>query len=49
MIMSLESVFGALAGWLILDERMYSVEIVGCVLMLAGMLITQAGVILHRR
>ncbi len=48
VIMSLESVFGALAGWLILGERMYSVELVGCVLMLAGMLITQAGVILHR-
>ena len=26
VIMSLESVFGALAGWMILDERMYSVE-----------------------
>ena len=49
VIMSLESVFGALAGWMILDERMYSVEIIGCMLMLAGMLITQAGVILHRR
>ena len=31
-----------------LGERLYSVELAGCALMLAGMLITQAGVILHR-
>lgn len=49
VIMSLESVFGALAGWLVLGERLYSIELAGCALMLAGMLITQAGVILHRR
>ena len=49
VIMSLESVFGALAGWLVLGERLHSVELAGCALMLAGMLITQAGVILHRR
>ena len=47
--MSLESVFGALAGWLVLGERLYSIELAGCALMLAGMLITQAGIILHRR
>lgn len=46
IIMSLESVFGALGGWLILDEVMHGAEILGCVLMLAGMLITQAGIIL---
>lgn len=49
VIMSLESVFGAWAGWLVLGERLYSIELAGCALMLAGMLITQAGVILHRR
>lgn len=48
IIMSLESVFGALGGWLILNEQMSSPEIVGCVLMLAGMLITQARVIFNR-
>ena len=48
VIMSLESVFGALAGWLVLGERLHSVELAGCALMLAGMLITQAGIILHR-
>lgn len=49
VIMSLESVFGALAGWLILGERLYNIELLGCGLMLAGMLITQAGVLLHGR
>lgn len=49
VIMSLESVFGSLAGWAVLNERMQGVEIFGCVLMLLGMLITQAGVILKRR
>lgn len=49
VIMSLESVFAALAGWLILGERLYNVELLGCGLMLAGMLITQAGVLLHGR
>ena len=49
VIMSLESVFGALGGWLILNEQMSGVEIMGCVLMLVGMLITQAGVIMKKR
>lgn len=48
VIMSLESVFGVLGGWLILDERMAGVEIIGCVLMLAGMLVTQSRVILKK-
>ena len=45
VIMSLESVFGALGGWLVLGEIMNSTEMLGCCLMLAGMLITQAGLI----
>ena len=49
VIMSLEAVFGALSGWLILGEQMSSMEIAGCGLMLAGMLITQAGLILKQR
>lgn len=48
IIMSLESVFGAFGGWLVLGERMHGVEIAGCILMLAGMLITQAGIILKK-
>ena len=48
VIMSLESVFGALGGWLVLGEIMNSTEMLGCCLMLAGMLITQAGLIFKK-
>lgn len=41
IIMSFEAIFGALAGWLFLNEVMSSREIFGCVLMLLGMLATQ--------
>jgi len=41
IILSLESVFGALTGWLILSEEMTKRGITGCVLMLAGMLTAQ--------
>jgi drug/metabolite transporter (DMT)-like permease len=43
IILSLESVFAVLAGWLILSEAMGSREIWGCALMLAGMLVAQLG------
>jgi drug/metabolite transporter (DMT)-like permease len=39
--MSMEAVFAALAGWLLLGEQMALKEYLGCVLMLAGMLLTQ--------
>ncbi len=41
ILMSFEAIFGALAGWLVLNEVMSSREIFGCVLMLIGMLATQ--------
>ena len=41
ILMSFESVFGALSGWAILGEVMSSREICGCALMFAGMIITQ--------
>ena len=41
ILMSFEAIFGALAGWLVLNEVMSSREIFGCVLMIAGMLATQ--------
>ena len=41
IIMSFESVFGALSSWAILGEVMSSREIFGCVLMLVGMIVTQ--------
>lgn len=49
IIMSLESVFGALAGWAILNEQMAGIEVTGCVLMLMGMLITQGRIIFRRK
>lgn len=41
LIMSMEAVFAALAGWLMLGEQMAQKEYIGCALMLGGMLITQ--------
>lgn len=41
VLMSLESVFAALAGWLILQETMTGYEITGCVLLFAAVIISQ--------
>lgn len=41
VIMSLEAVFGAVAGALLLGERMDFFELCGCALMLSGMLLAQ--------
>jgi drug/metabolite transporter (DMT)-like permease len=41
IILSLETVFAAIGGFLILNERMGTREILGCLLMLAGMLSSQ--------
>jgi drug/metabolite transporter (DMT)-like permease len=41
IIMSLETVFAAFGGWLILDEHLSSRALFGCVLMLCGMLFAQ--------
>jgi drug/metabolite transporter (DMT)-like permease len=43
IILSLEAVFAALFGWLLLDERLSALQLVGCALMLAGMLLAQRG------
>jgi len=43
IILSLEAVFAALFGWLLLDERLSAVQLIGCALMLAGMLLAQRG------
>ena len=43
VIMSLEAVFGASASWFFLGEVMQPLEIFGCLLMIAGMLLTQVG------
>jgi drug/metabolite transporter (DMT)-like permease len=47
IILSLEAVFAVLGGWLILDEILSLRSLFGCMLMLAGMLISQLG--LHLR
>ncbi|MCY1414348.1 EamA-like transporter family protein [compost metagenome] len=41
IILSLEAVFAAIAGALMLDESLHARGYIGCVLMLAGMLIAQ--------
>ena len=43
IILSLETVVAALSGWFILGERLTEREVIGCALMLAGMLISQLG------
>ncbi len=42
ILLSLEAVFAALAGWLVLSETLGGRELLGCGLMLAGMLVAQA-------
>lgn len=41
LIMSLESVFAALGGWLILKETMTGVELTGCTLVFAAVILSQ--------
>jgi drug/metabolite transporter (DMT)-like permease len=41
ILLSLEAVFAALGGWLLLDERLSPRGLLGCGLMLAGMLLSQ--------
>lgn len=41
IIMSLEAVFAALGGWMILDERFTTRGLLGCTLMLLGMVFSQ--------
>ncbi len=49
ILLSLEAVFAALTGWLVLDERLSVVQLLGCGLMLAGMLLAQVGVYANGR
>ena len=41
LIMSLESVIAALAGWVILHEVLSEKELLGCVLVFAAVILTQ--------
>ena len=46
--MSTESVFGALFGFLLLDEQLASIQVIGCVLILAAVLAAQVAPALPR-
>ena len=41
VLMSLESVFAALSGWLILGEKLSIKEFIGCVLIFAAVILAQ--------
>jgi drug/metabolite transporter (DMT)-like permease len=41
LILSLESVFAVLAGWLFLDEFLVPIQILGCVLIFAAVILSQ--------
>lgn len=41
VILSMEAAVAALSGWLILDERLSTIQIYGCLLMLAAMILAQ--------
>ena len=41
VVMSLESVFAALGGWIVLNETLSSREIIGCVTVFAAVILAQ--------
>jgi drug/metabolite transporter (DMT)-like permease len=41
LIMSLESVFAAIFGWMILNERMSESELLGCLLVFVAVILSQ--------
>jgi drug/metabolite transporter (DMT)-like permease len=41
LILSLESVFAVVSGWLILDEKLAAIQIFGCILIFVAILISQ--------
>jgi drug/metabolite transporter (DMT)-like permease len=47
IIMSMESVFAALSGWLVLSETLTGQQLLGCALMFAGMLLAQVTSLVH--
>lgn len=49
IIMSLEALFAALGGWFWLDEHLNSRELMGCALMLVGVIISQLPLLMKRQ
>jgi drug/metabolite transporter (DMT)-like permease len=43
ILLSMEAVFAALFGWLFLNEALNAIQLFGCGIMLAGMLLAQVG------
>jgi drug/metabolite transporter (DMT)-like permease len=41
LLLSLESVFAVLSGWLLLDEKLVAIQIVGCALIFVAVLLSQ--------
>ena len=41
LLLSLESVFSVISGWLLLDENLVAIQILGCVLIFAAVLLSQ--------
>jgi drug/metabolite transporter (DMT)-like permease len=48
IILSLEAVFAAISGWLFINESFTPIQIIGCGIMLLGMLLAQSDAILSR-
>lgn len=49
IIMSFEAVFGVISSWLLLGEVMSTMQIIGCSLMMAGVIITQSRMLIKRK
>ena len=49
IIMSLESVFGALGGWVVLGQGLEGRELLGCMLMFSGTIVTQLSVLMKKK
>ena len=49
LILSLEAAFGAISGFLILHEMMTNRELLGCLLMLAAVIISQLPALPHKK
>ena len=49
ILLSMEAVFAALAGWVFLQERLEPVQLTGCAVILAGMLLAQSEAFFGKR
>jgi drug/metabolite transporter (DMT)-like permease len=47
ILLCMESVFSAIFGWILLGENLFPIQILGCVLMLAGMILAQVDLLIN--